>query len=106
MPRTATLNLIHEDRTILQNIVDRGDDWRERQRANTLMLLDEGFSLKDVAIAVGIHIRTVGLTRMDWLQRGFDSLKDAVRSGAPRKILPDELKPHGSRIFLVVKSTT
>ena len=56
------------------------------------MLLDEGFSLKDVAIAVGIHIRTVGLTRMDWLRCGFDSLKDAVRSGAPRKILPDELK--------------
>ena len=29
---------------------------------------------------------------MDWLKRNFDSLKDALRCGAPRKILPDELK--------------
>lgn len=91
MPRSVTLKLVHEAQLKLQQIVDRGGDWRERQRANTLILLGNGRSLKEVAIAVGINIRTVGLTRMDWLRRGFDSLKDAVRCGAPRKITLDEL---------------
>lgn len=92
MPRKATLNLLLEDRLRLQNIVDRGNNWRERERSNTLILLNHGLSMREVSSAIGIHIRTVGLTRMDWLRRSFDSLKDIVRSGAPKKILPDELK--------------
>ena len=88
MPRSVTLKLIHKALVKLQQIVDRGG---ERQRANTMILLGNGRSLKEVAIDVGINIRTVGLTRMDWLRRGFDSLKDAVRCGAPRKISLDEL---------------
>ena len=92
MARKVTLNLLSEDRIRLQNIVKRGNNWRERERSNTLILLDDGLSMSEVAKAVGIHVRTVGLTRMDWLKRNFDSLKDALRCGAPRKILPDELK--------------
>ena len=41
---------------------------------------------------IGIDIRTVGLTRMDWLARGFVSLTDLPRSGAPKKILPEQLE--------------
>jgi transposase len=91
MPRIATLNLLAEDQLRLSKIVERGEDWRMRQRSNTLLHLNKGLSMREVAIAVGIHIRTVGLTRMDWLRRGYDSLKDAVRSGAPKKISPEEL---------------
>jgi len=92
MPRKVTLTLISKDRSLLNNIVARGSNWRERNRSNTLILLDDGLSMREVAVAVGIHIRTVGLTRMDWLKRGFDSLTDNFRSGAPKKISPDELK--------------
>jgi transposase len=90
--KKATLSLLTEDRRRLQNIVDRGTDWRERERSQTLILLDDGLSMRKVSEAVEIDIRTVGLTRMDWLQRGFESLVDAPRSGAPKKITTEQLK--------------
>ena len=40
--------------------------------------------MREVLEIIEIDIRTVGLTRMDWLMRGFESLVDAPRSGAPR----------------------
>jgi transposase len=92
MPRKVTLNLLAVERLSLLKIIARSDDWRERQRSNTLILLDDGFCMREVANTVGIDIRTVGLTRMDWLARGFDSLIDAPRCGAPRKIKPEQLQ--------------
>ena len=92
MPLKATLNLQSEDRVRLLNIFKRGNNWRERERSQTLILLDDGLTMREVAANVGIHIRTVGSTRIDWLKRKFDSLRDALRCGAPRRILPDELK--------------
>ena len=92
MPRKVTLDLSSVDRLSLLQIIARGDNWRERQRSNTLTLLDDGLSMREVADIIGIDIRTVGLTRMDWLARGFDSLVDAPRCGAPRKIKPEQLE--------------
>ena len=79
MPRIITLSLSYSDRLALQKISARSDNWRARQRAETLILLDNGLSTKEVADAVGIHVRTVGFTRADWLQRGFESLVDRPR---------------------------
>ena len=73
MPRKVTLNLSSVDRLSLLQIIARGGNWRERQRSNTLTLLDDGLSMREVADIIGIDIRTVGLTRMDWLARGFPS---------------------------------
>ena len=92
MPKKATLSLLPEVRLRLQNIVDRDVDWRERERSKTLILLDDGLSMREVSEIVEIDIRTVGLTRMDWLKRGFESLVDAPRSGAPKKITHEQLK--------------
>lgn len=92
MAKKATLNLSSEDRLRLQNIVARGTDWRERERSRTLILLDDGFSMGEVSKIVDIDIRTVGLTRMDWLKRSFESLVDAPRCGAPRKITAEQLE--------------
>lgn len=92
MAKKAALTLLSQERLRLQNIVDRGTNWRERERAKTLILFDDGQSMKDIAVTVGIDIRTVGLTRMDWLKRGFESLVDAPRTGAPKKITPEQLK--------------
>ena len=63
MPRKVTLNLSSFDRLSLLQIMARGDNWRERQRSNTLTLLDDGLSMREVADIIGIDIRTVGLTR-------------------------------------------
>ena len=92
MPRKVTLNLLPIERLGLLKIIARGDNWRERQRSNTLIHLDDGLSMREVANIIEIDIRTVGLTRMDWLARGFDSLVDAPRCGAPRKIKQGQLE--------------
>jgi len=89
MGRRISFHLDPADRTSLCAIVKRGEDWRERQRAQTLLYLDEGLSIAEVATQVGINPRTVGSSRSAWLQFGFASLKDAVRSGAPKKLPPD-----------------
>jgi transposase len=91
MGRKVTLELAIEDRSRLQSIVSRGENWRERERAQTLILLDDGLSLSQTADKVGIHVRTVGFTRLDWLARRFESLVDKPRSGAPQKISPEQL---------------
>ena len=41
---------------------------------------------------MGIHIRTVGFTRLDWISRRFESLVDRPRTGAPRKISAVQLE--------------
>ena len=48
--------------------------------------------MKVIAETIGIDIRTVGLTRIDWLKRGFESLVDAPRTGAPKKITAEQLE--------------
>ena len=49
----------------------RGENWRERQRAQTLLHLDDGLSSSDVAQIVGIHAYTVSRTRRDWFADGL-----------------------------------
>ena len=92
MSKKAVLKLLAQERLRLEDIVKRGQDWRERERSNTLILFDDGLSMKEIAEIVGIDIRTVGLTRMDWLKRGFDSLVDLPRTGAPKKITQEQLE--------------
>jgi len=77
MGKIATLKLSPEDRISLQKIIDRGENWRERERSRTLVLLDDGLTMREVSEVIGIDIRTVGLTRMDWVARGFLSLTDS-----------------------------
>lgn len=92
MGKIATLKLSPENRISLQKIIDRGENWRERERSRTLVLLDDGLTMREVSEVIGIDIRTVGLTRMDWVARGFLSLTDSPRPGAPKKILPEQLE--------------
>lgn len=75
-----------EDILKLERIVQRGENWRERQRAQTLLVLHETKSDRQTAERIGIHEKTVGATRRDWFSRGYESLVDRPRPGAPRKI--------------------
>ena len=86
MTRKLTLTLIKADRIYLERLLIYGADWRARQRAKTLILLDDGFTTQEVAAAVDVDAKTVGTTRRDWLDTGISSLADKARSGAPRKI--------------------
>ena len=91
MPRVYILNLRLEERTALDEVVTRGENWRCRERAQTLLLLDSGHSAKDVADMLKINFRTVHTTRRDWFRDRMACLPDLPRTGAPKKITPDEL---------------
>ena len=92
MPRKVIFKLDICDRLKLQNIAARCENWRERQRANTLIRLDDGLSRQEVANEVGIDVRTVGLTCMHWIAKGVNALKDALRPGAPKKITENQVE--------------
>ena len=70
----------------LELVVKRGENWRERERAQTLLLLSRGVFAEEVARQLGLNVRTVGTTRSRWIESGRESLGDLPRSGAPRKL--------------------
>jgi transposase len=90
MGKSKALSLSDENRKTLEFISRRDPDWRKRQRAETLLLLDQKLSRADVAERIGIHLRTVGTTMNEWLRDGISSLSDRPRYGAPSKITPEE----------------
>jgi len=92
MPRIFVLSFSAEDRSKLQLLVARGGNWRQRERAQTLLFLEGGLPTTEVARLMNIHVRTVGSTRREWLKSGFDSLPDLPKSGAPRKIAPEQVE--------------
>ena len=63
MTRPVSLTLSDEDRNLLRNVVYRGQNWRARVRAKTLLLLGEGYSKVELAQQVGVHPRTVATRR-------------------------------------------
>lgn len=74
------------DRAALEEIVKKGQDWRMRHRAQTLLYFSEGCSAKDIATRQDLHLDTVYDRRKHWLKDGFASLADRQRSGAPPKV--------------------
>jgi transposase len=91
MPLVYIMAIAVEDRLALEDIVARGRDWRCRERAKTLLLLDSGLSAAAVAAELKLNVRTILTTRRAWFGAGLASLPDRVRTGAPRKITDDDL---------------
>ncbi len=67
-------------------------NWKIRERASTLLLLDQGFRCVKVAEKMGLSRPTVESTRKNWFSDKFQSLPDLPRSGAPCKIKPHEVE--------------
>lgn len=58
----------------------------------TILLLETGLSCEKVAVELGLSRGTVQTTKTGWLREKFESLQDKVRTGAPKKIKPQEEK--------------
>lgn len=84
--KKKVLVLSEADRAALEEIVKKGQDWRMRHRAQTLLYFSEGCSAKDIATRQDLHLDTVYDRRKHWLKDGFASLADKQRSGAPPKV--------------------
>ncbi len=84
--KLSHLELSADERTKLQEIVAKESDWRARQRAQTLLYFNDGWSAKTIVAQQDLNIDTVYDRRKNWLSKGFAFLFDVHRSGAPPKL--------------------
>jgi transposase len=73
----------------LTRIVSQSSDWRERERAQTILYFGQGKSGKEISELQAIHLDTVYDRRKRWRERGCESLQDRARCGGPRKLDED-----------------
>ena len=88
MPRVIILALSVLDKIHLNQIVERGINWRQRQRAETLLLLDGGMSAAEVAERRGLNVSTIRSTRKQWFIDRYESLHDLPRCVFQRSWTP------------------
>jgi transposase len=84
--RVVRVEVTETERELLQNLIKKGSDWRERERAETILLLAEGHTTFEVAEKQGVLAETIRERRRKWFKTGFASLPDQPRSGAPSKL--------------------
>ncbi|WP_349432786.1 helix-turn-helix domain-containing protein (plasmid) [Methylomarinum sp. Ch1-1] len=90
MPIRVIIELTETERETLDDIIKKGHDWRERDRAMTIKLLSQGLTVSEVAKQQGYHEETIRRRRRLWKKKGFCSLPDQPRSGAPNKLTDEE----------------
>lgn len=95
MARVAAIALEDSERECLRAIIKKGADWRERDRAETILLLAAGHSVQSVAEEQGLCREAVRVRRRKWLKFGLASLPDRPRSGAPSKLTDEQRRQLG-----------
>jgi transposase len=86
MAKVSPIPLETSEQACLKAILKKGADWRERDRAETILLLAAGFSVQAVAEQQGLCREAVRIRRRKWLRFGLSSLPDRPRCGAPAKL--------------------
>jgi transposase len=84
--KLSHLELSADDRAKLQEVVTKGRDWQARYRPQTLLYFNDGVSAKSIMALQYLNIDTVYDQRKNWLSKGYASLYDMHRSGAPPKL--------------------
>jgi len=95
VPRVAPIELTDSEREVLKAIIKKGADWRERHRAETILLLAYGRSVQTVAERQNLCPEAVRIRRRKWLKQGLASLPDQLRCGAPSKLMADDRQQLG-----------
>ena len=80
------IELSEIEREQLLTIIKKGSDWRERARAQTILMLSEGETVIKVAEQQNVLPEAIRERRRKWLKKGMASLPDQPRSGAPSKL--------------------
>lgn len=101
MPYVAPLILSDDDEQQLHKLIKHAQNWRERQRAQTILWLAQGKSVAEIAILHDIVPETVRKHRRNWNRCKFISLQEGHRSGRP-SVMTDE---HQTTVLRWVQST-
>jgi transposase len=87
MARHCTLlTLTDSEKIKLREITRKSGDWRERERAITILELGAGLTPKEVAAVVGVKEETVRERRRKWVRFGYTSLAPQSHGGAPCRL--------------------
>lgn len=95
MAKVAPMVLEAGEEACLKAILRKGTDWRERDRAETIVLLAAGHSVEEVAERQNLCREAVRIRRRKWLKAGLASLPDRPRSGAPSKLTDEQREQLG-----------
>ena len=68
--KLSPLELSASDRAKLQEVVEKGRDWRARHRAQTLLYFGGGLKAKEIVTLQDLNIDTVYDRRKNWLLKG------------------------------------
>ena len=96
MARVAPIELEDSERECLIAIIKKGADWRERDRAETILLLAAEHSVQSVADRQGLCREAVRIRRRKWLKSGLASLPERPRCGAPSKLTDEQRQQLGT----------
>lgn len=81
-----SIELSEIEREQLRTIIKKGSDWREWERAQTILMLSEGQTIFVVAERQNVKPEAIRERRRRWLKNGMDSLPDQPRCGTPSKL--------------------
>ena len=82
--------LTDDQRELLAQTMKADTSFRARARAHSLLLSDQGATIKDIAKTYHVDRDTVSSWITKWEHHGAQSLHDKPRSGRPSKLTPDE----------------
>ena len=99
-PRAERLALTPKQREAVEALLRAGTtEVRVARRAQALLLMADGAGPGDIAMLVGVHLRTVTGWRVCFKQAPdpVAMLADAPRSGRPPSLSPRPMQPGSSR---------
>ncbi len=82
--------LSKEQRQLLEKKRKNDASFRARSRAHSLLLSDQGTTIKEIAKTFQVDRDTVSTWIKTWEHHGAQSLHDKPRSGRPSKLTPEE----------------
>lgn len=83
-------SLTNDQRELLEQTMKADTSFRARARAHSLLLSDQGATIKDIAKTYQVDRDTGSSWITKWEHQGAQSLHDKPRSGRPSKLTPDE----------------
>jgi transposase len=90
MAKVTPILLKESEEILLRELIKKGTDWRERNRAETILLLAAGENVQSVAEKQNLGRETIRVRRRKWLKKGLTSLPDGPRCGAPSKLSDEQ----------------
>ena len=81
-----------DQRRHLEEVRATTTDRRQWKRATVTLMSAAGTSATQLATMLGVTLQTISNWRRRWIERGPFGLKDAPRSGAPKKVTPRYLR--------------